>query len=457
MKMDNIKSYLFKFLIAFLIIILGSNYFVYYSNIQRRLNVILITVDSLRSDHLGCYGYKRNTSPNIDRLAKEGVLFTQAIAQSSHTPPSVGTILTATLPRTHLMLNWGDSLNPTLSTIAGILKSKNYRTIFIGPKIFQTALPGFIKDFDIFIQAQANNLEVATNKIIEFFEGAAHKQFFIWVHYMSLHYPYYPPAPYDKLFINDTLYDQRKDLPIVKPVFAHYGVGGILDSLAEEKKGITNPDYYIAQYDGALKKVDEEIGRILNSLKRHKLHKKTIIIITSDHGEMFGEHNYYFSHGGFLYEPLIKVPLIIRCYNVIPPNKIIDIPISAHLDIAPTLLDILKMHNDKKMTGKSLLGIILGKEKYHPDVISDDGELQESVRSGEWKLIYDKVHSIYYLYNLNDDPGELNNLVSLERERFEFLKQKLEKYKQTSLQSNIAKPISDEETKKKLESLGYVQ
>jgi len=223
-----------------------------------------------------------------------------------------------------------------------------------------------------------------------------------------------------------------------------------------KKKGaITNPDYYIAQYDGAIRSIDSEIGRMLDNLIKLKLDRKTMIIITSDHGELFGEHNYYFLHGWFLYEPLIRVPLIIKYDKVISRNKIIDTQVSAHLDIAPTILDILKIGKIEKMEGVSLLGIISGKKKYpYPYILSDEGHTVKSIIDNEWKLIYtERNNTGFELYNLKNDPSELNNLVYSEKNKFEFLKQKLDKYKH----ANFQKPILDEDTKATLRFLGYVQ
>ncbi len=225
--------------------------------------------------------------------------------------------------------------------------------------------------------------------------------------------------------------------------------------MSKENGGIVNPDYYIARYDGAIRAIDHEIGRLLKNLIKLKLDKKTMIIITSDHGELFGEHNYYFLHGWFLYEPLIRVPLIIKYDKIIQRNKIIETQVSAHLDIAPTILDILKIGKIKKMEGVSLLGIILGKRKYPcPYILSDEGHVVKSIIDNEWKLIYtERDNTGFELYNLKNDPTELNNLVYLEKNKFEFLKQKLDKYKH----ANFQKPILAEDAKTRLRSLGYVQ
>lgn len=464
MYLYNKKQDLLKFSIISLIVIACVIYLPHCLNRDDKPNVLLVSIDSLRSDHLSCYGYKRNTSPTIDELAKEGVLFSKAFAQSSHTATSLSTILTSTLPHTHSLLEWGYTLNPNLSTIAEVLKSKGYKTMFVGSGI--NNLHGFNKGFDIFYVSD-NNSHSISSRIIKFFEKNLNKPFFVWVHYFDAHRPYtisYPPARsyYSNLFINDELYDKEKELPVIvkagheKISGRHLYFGGIPEELYKKKRRyIVNPDYYIAQYDGAIRAIDNEIGRMLSNLIGLKLDKKTMIIITSDHGELFGEHNYYFFHGCFLYEPLIRVPLIIKYDKIIPRDKVINTQVSAHLDIAPTILDILRIDKAKKMEGVSLLGIILGKEKYPcPYIFSDVGHAVKSIINNEWKLIYTGSDNTgFELYNLKNDSAELNNLVYSEKNKIKFLKQKLDKYKH----ANFQKPVFDEDGKTRLRFLRYIQ
>jgi arylsulfatase A-like enzyme len=430
-----------------------------YQNKPRNFNVLLISIDALRPDHLSCYGYKRNTSPNIDKLANEGVLFTQAIAQSSHTPASMDAILTSNMPNQHLLINWGEFLNPKLPTITKILKSKGYKTIFAGGNDnFQKGLHGFSEYFDVFYQNPDS--EIITDQTIEFInKECKDRPFFAWVHYMDVH-DYKPSKPFDALFINDEWYDRQKELPIVKPVLDNYGFAGIPETLAKKSGYIKNPDYYIAQYDGAISAVDQEIGRLVKNLKDSHLDKKTIIIITADHGEMLGEHNYYFHHGWFLYEPLINVPLIIKFEKNIPSKNMINTQVSAHLDIAPTILDLLRISIPKPLKGVSLLGIISHKKKYpRPYIFSDEGYNVKCIRGSGWKLIYNNPYNtkLYELYNLKKDNREQNNLVSREKKIFLFLKQGLDEYKQVNNKDNKTKPLLDEQTKEGLRSLGYLQ
>lgn len=456
MNQHNKKQKLLQYLLVPLIIVTGIICFICYLNVPRKLNVLLITIDALRYDHLSCYGYKRNTAPNIDKFSREGVLFTQAIAQSSRTPTSIPTIATSTYPNQHLFLEWGNHIKSNLATIANILKSRGYRTIFVGgAENFFTGLHGLDKGFDIFY-AKDNDANTVTNKALEFILKDINRPFFLRIHYMDVHAPY-NPGRFDKLYIDDELYDRQKKLPIVKDTFYGYGYKGIPEGLAQKNGEIDNPDYYIAHYDGAIRSVDEQIGVLLARLRALNLDKNTIIIITSDHGEMLGEHGYYFHHGYFIYEPLIRIPLIMKCRGVIPQHKAIDGQVSAHIDIGPTILDILRIHKIKTMEGRSLLPIILGKKKTPLYIFSDEGYTSKCIRTEEWSLIHNNANKEYELYNLKTDPGELNNVVETEKEKFNFLRLKLDRYKQADRQTNRATPILDDNTRTRLKSLGYVQ
>jgi len=428
---------------------------------QKRLNVILITLDALRYDHLSCYGYKRNTCPNIDMIAKKGALFTQAIAQSSHTAPSVSSIMTSAMPNSHLVSGWGCVLNPKLRTLAEILKSQGFKTAFFcGNLSFKiNDIKGIERGFDSFFVTSSEE-KVITNKAVEFINQNMNRPFFIYLHYMNTHSPYISSKHFDNLFIGDNLYDKQKSLPIVTPTDDLYGFGGIPETLSRQHGGIANPDYYIAKYDQGLRTVDEEIRIILKTLEEYRLDKKTILIITSDHGEMFGENNLYFHHAVFLYEPLIRVPLIIRCDKIIPQNKVIEKQISASIDIMPTIMDILGINKTKTMEGVSLLPLILGKDSYPSScVLADEGAIEKCIRTKEWKLDYiaRDGKKEYHLYNLKNDTGELSSLPLEEKGEFKFLKDKLDSYLQAKFKKGYTSPLLTEDEKNSLRSLGYIQ
>ncbi len=340
-------------------------------------SMILITLDAVRADHLGCYGYRRNTSPNIDGLAKDGALFTQAISQDTWTVPSMTSILTSAPPFAHGVSYFADSVNPSLTALPEALKEHGYSTAFIGPFVVST-IKGFNRGFDLFntgagiiqqglptgllrrlstvnimarflLKMDNERADAITKRAISWLTARDDAPFFLWLHYFDAHGPYRPQGPYNRMFLNDGMGPSgNKDLPVLwKKVF---GLGGIPHHVAEI--GIRDFSYYVSQYDACIRGVDENIGLVLGALKKLNLYEDTIVVISADHGTYLGEHNFYFCHTGIPFEPLIRVPLIVK-YDKIPKTKKIDAQVQS-IDIAPTLLDLAAIDKPQAFTGESL-------------------------------------------------------------------------------------------------------
>ncbi len=413
-------------------------------------NVVLITIDALRPDHLGCYGYKRATSPNIDKLAQDGVLFTQAISQTSWTAASLMSLLTSTYPSTHKVDDWGLVLDQSLVTLAETLKRKNYVTAWGGGgNWIYKEIPSSGRGFDYFFDAP--EVEGLIEQILEWMVKFKNKKFFIWVHFFDFpHTPYLPPAPYNELFISA---EAGKKLPIGKGA----GGKGFIPDFAVVNH-ITDIEYYISQYDGEIAYIDEQLGRILDRLKTLNLDKNTLVIISSDHGESLGEHNYYFQHGYYLYDQLLKVPLIIKGPKI-PRGGVIDQQVQM-IDIIPTILSFLKIKTDTEVEGISLLPVILGRENKQIYAFSEvsNGLNLKSIRTDGWKLIYNLTDDEYELYDLKNDAEETVNLAGIEKKQFEYLKVILEEWmnRPRPTVTPLKEPL-DEQTKDRLRSLGYLQ
>ena len=400
--------------------------------------ILLITMDSLRPDHLGCYGYKKNTSPNIDKLAKEGVVFTQAIAQASWTLPSMVSIITSSYPSTHKVYNWDMGFSPKLLTLARILKGCGYYNFFCsGHNKTLSAILGSQGGFD---KWSSNEDLIASSKVngyaLKFLKENYQRKFFLWIHYMDTHNHFYKIG-------NDEE-----------------------SSLSRSEKAAS-----IYKYDAAITQVDRQIGVIIDELKKLNIDKNTLIIITADHGEEMCEHGICFNHGGFLWDPIIRVPLIMVWKNHFSGNnrKLNQVQ---HIDIASTICDILKIKKPISFEGQSLLPIISGSESTlrpafseHQERVGDskDGAwvyTKFSVRLDNWKLIYTLYpkEKKYDLYNLKNDPEELNILTEAEGVKLESLKEELEAWlKRKKPKINPIAKSFDEETKERLKSLGYLQ
>jgi arylsulfatase len=442
--------------------------------------VLLITIDSLRADHLGCHGYLKNTTPNIDRLAQDGILFTQAISTGTWTIPSIPSILTSLYQPHHGIFSYGDTLNNKAVSLAEVLSKKAYRTAFMGPRFF-SEIKGIERGFDYFNNKQENaKADKLTDKVIEWIKGHKKERFFLWLHYFDPHAPYRPPAPYNSMFISNVAANEK---PVVNTNPEYAGIPNY--ALLEGNHGL---DYYIAQYDGTIRFVDDQIGRLLNSLKESMIYNDTLIIITADHGELLGEHGIYFVHGGLPLDAVIKIPLIMH-YNKYSKGLIIDCQVSL-IDLAPTILEILKLEKPAVMIGNSLLYLTRNFQRCPEGISYVGNELMSAVRTPEWKLVHidykdltmfieehsknyeDESYkylsfdlkrlfsdkSEYVLLNLKQDPEELK--IFSGKERFDFLKKKLDAWSRTfpPIQKSKADiPHLDAETKEYLRSLGYVQ
>lgn len=434
---------------------------VYCKNSFSAPNVIIIVVDALRSDHLGCYGYRRNTSPNVDRLAKEGVMFKQAITAAGWTWESVPSILTGVYSPVHHIKDWNKiPLNPAIKTLPRILKQRNIHSVLFSDTLALGMLD--IKDgFDsVFIEGGSLNMA----KVADWLKGNAGSPFFMYIHFLGSHAPYGVSRGYYSNYLSDEV-RIRKEIPIVKKnelvsQNGHrefQGLGKIPYLVAQKR--ISDTGYYVAKYDGAINFTDNSIGDLLKSLKLSGLLNNTMIIITADHGESLGEHNIYFDHAN-CYEEDIRVPLIIIFPKLFSRGEVISQQVSL-VDIVPTVLDIMRIKIPSYVQGKSLMRLLKNKKNnLHPYVyISAPGYdgLQSAIRSEDWKLI--KIDNSYELYNLSSDPQEKFNLINKEEARFEEYKRILEFYhgnKYVSYAEGKVRFLTDQE-KMALKTLGYLQ
>jgi arylsulfatase A-like enzyme len=414
------------------------------------MNIILIVVDSLRSDHLAVNGYNRNTSPNIDKLTSEGILFTNSICTIPRTSPSVSSILTGLYPHSHgLRFLFTHKLNSNVTTLQEILQAHGYTTIGNDIEMNDT---GIEKGFDAFnllrwriINKIKRNIkktvdwsykvdpaETLTDIGIKYIDKLKDKKFFLYLHYIGLHWPYTPPKPYSEMFDPDYngnhIFNETSD---------EISRGDLIFNNTLSKKEI---EHAIAHYDGSIRHVDFQLGRLLAHLDSLNLTDNTLIILTADHGEGFGEHNLYFQHGEYLYDEGIRVPLILKHPKL--PKKKIEKQVQS-TDIMPTVLEILKIPLIDKIGGLSLMPMIEEDKVLRAYTFAESGKnffkqnkrsyfegikgKWRMIRTDEWKLIYipHPEKDIYELYNLKEDPGEKSNLIDKEEKTADKLKKEL--------------------------------
>jgi len=366
--------------------------------------IILISIDTLRADHLGCYGYPRDTSPVIDALAKEGILFKNSFSPSSHTIPSHGSIFTGKYPSKHtigfnqnFLVETGKLDNDIDITLAEILQSCGLSTAAFISGIVLGRNTNFNVGFDIYDDnigedPYGKRDGLNTNEsVFNWLNENSSNSFFIFIHYFDVHGPYHCKQKYQELFNHDphfkkyTLPNQYSGLNPKKHIIPEYQ---LLNVKTDQNNTIIDFEkdlgYYITQYDGCIRYVDDNIGLLLGKLRDLGIYEDTLIIITSDHGEAFGENDVYFYHGLTVTREQIYVPLIIKPHKGWTlENRYIDVPVST-LDILPTLLELCEGSlEDPEIDGISLVKIVEGKSDH-----SIQGRVIMSENERQYALLY---------------------------------------------------------------------
>jgi tetratricopeptide (TPR) repeat protein len=394
-----------------------------------RLNVLLVTLDTTRADRLGCYGYVGGKTPNLDALARGGVLFQNVYAQVPLTLPSHCSIMTGTTPLTHgIHNNGGYVLSPERTTLAEMLKARGFRTAAFVASFSVDSRFGLDQGFDLYddsfeagLPLKSANSERRADTVAALFsawlDGQDGEPFFAWVHFFDPHLPYRPPAPYDREFSS-------------------------------------NP------YDGEIAFMDEAVGAVVGKLREMNLAGRTLVVLAGDHGEAFGE-KVETGHGVFIYDQTLKVPLVLHAPGHLPDGKVVSTRVRL-TDIVPTVLDMAGLPVPADVEGESLVPLAAGKkgmdretyiETFYPRENYGWSELVGLI-SGDWKYIRAPKTE---LYNLRTDPAETRNEAGSAGDAVAGLDRKLEGLvrKSAGLAAGPDRPLAAEE-QERLRSLGYI-
>jgi arylsulfatase A-like enzyme len=400
-----------------------------HDSIRRIRHILLISIDTCRSDYLSCYGYQHQTTPNIDAVAEEGIIFENTISPVPETLPAHGSMLTGTTPLYHgIHENLGYQLGPSSVTLAEIVREHGYITGAIVGSFILDSQFGLDQGFDTYndrfeeVITSSNASERRGGEVSIFaarwLEEHKNDKFFLFLHYFDPHFRYEPPQPYASQFADNL-------------------------------------------YAGEVAYVDQCIGQVINKLKQLGLYDKTLIIITSDHGEMLGEHGEA-EHGFFIYQSAIKVPLVFKLPGRNKTQRVISTV--GLVDIVPTVCSLLNIHRPKHIEGKDISEYFSDEktsgrkrsifcESLTPTKHNANALL--GVVTDRWKYIQTTRPE---LYDLNKDLGEKNNLVNEEPQRAHLLREHLK----LILKEQSHKGVSDsefqldEQGRKRLESLGYI-
>ena len=399
-------------------------------------NVLLITLDTLRWDHLGTYGKADISTPHIDGLAARGIQFNQAIAQIPLTTPSHASILTGTYPQVHKIRDIGGfTLAEDVPTLATITQKAEFETaafvaasvlhrrygLNVGFRTYEDDMAGD-KDSDKLpgVVAEVGG-DVITDRAIEWLTSLGKpkspKPFFLWVHYYDPHFPYDPPQPFREQYADDP-------------------------------------------YSGEVAFTDQQVGRLFEFMDSLGLMERTLVVLLSDHGESLGEHG-EFTHGVFLYDSTMHIPMIIAGPDI-PQGKVVEQQVRS-IDVMPTVMDYLGLSTGDKVQGASLLPAMKeGRrvrthycymETLYPRTQMRWAELR-GMRTDDWKLI---IAPESELYDLQQDVDESNNVAGLFQPEADRLQKQIWEINGPpgSWGTIEAQPL-DEQTQEELRSLGYV-
>lgn len=389
------------------------------------MNVLMIVVDTLRADHLGCYGYPRQTSPNVDLFSRNAVVFERMIASGIPTHPSFVTTHTGQHPISHgVVAHGGDSPIPrSVPWLPTLLQKNGYTTCAVdnlGDWRF-----GFARGFEFYIDPtrkralsiNCDNREI-NSRAIPWLERYGRERFFMMVHFWDTHTPYLPPRAYRSLFYTGNPHDpQNHSLDAL----ATHPLGKAWSETWFHSLGgpITDATYLEALYDAEIRYCDEGIQKLLSTLDELDIADDTLVIFLSDHGELMYRHGIFFDHHG-LYDGNLHVPLIMRHPSFGPAR----VPhLVTHTDIAPTVLDLCGLEVPEAMDGVSLAPYLRGErsDPVHGFIVSEEctWQMKWSLRTDTHKFILAREEDFYHtpmreLYDLRADPTELCNIAEEE-------------------------------------------
>lgn len=388
---------------------------------KRKPNIVLIGVDSLRADHMSCYGYARLTTPHIDRLAQQGTLFENTFSAFIPTTSAYAAMLTGMDVFTTQMvaLRHQGPLRPEVRTLAETLREQGYQTTCVGFSGNPAA-----RGFDTYLDyagwgnwnegrsPKAENLNQVT--IPELERLARSKQpFFLFLRPMDPHAPYLPPAPFERMFYHGNECDPRNRS--MEPVMAFKPFRDFFASWMPP--GTTDKDYVIAQYDGAVAYMDAALQTILTALQTKGILDQTIVVLNGDHGETLYDHACWFDHHG-LYESTLHVPLILRYPGKLPAGRRVQ-GFNLHQDLMPTLLELAGIEAQETIfDGRSLMPMVRAEIPSHASefyITECTWMRKHGWRTPQWKLIVALEPDFHFkpaveLYNLVEDPLENHNL-----------------------------------------------
>ena len=459
---------------------------VIYTSGRQNRGIILISVDTLRADHLHAYGYGLPTSPNLDALAADGVVFERVYSSSSWTLPAHVSLLTSLFGANHGVFNADERINSSIVTLAEMLRQNNFFCGAVTGGGFVSSLYGFSRGFDTYKEGDgalnySTSAAMVANTASEWLEDKADKNFFLFLHTYQTHAPYECPAPFNSMFLDSDARFDKLDLNADLNIKEH-----IFMPLPDWKRRNA-----IGLYDGEIRYTDETLVKTLvEKLKALGRYDDCLIILTSDHGEEFYEHGAWL-HGPHLYDESVRVPLVIK----FPGSRHKGVRVGSivrSVDIMPTVLEEMGVEaKSLSLDGRSLLPLASGREKEDRTFLAETcwlflensggqaaagGEMTLphtiAMNEGRNKIILNRslgpkemnyykplpaVEDAAELYDLDRDAGEKNSLVPKQTETANRLAKMVRELYAGGPKKRPSKALLNKDLEEQLRALGYIR
>jgi arylsulfatase A-like enzyme len=461
--------------------------------------IILVWADTLRRDHLGAYGYGRTTSPSIDRLAREGTLFRDCIGQATWTKVATPALMTSLYPSSHGVRDFSDRLPGSAVTMAEVYRDAGYATLSMSSIMFTGKFTNLHRGFEevhedtsLPDRGSSKTARLYVDRLLPWLEAHRDAPFFVFLHVSDPHDPYRPAPPYDILWADPGQREEheRQNKEVRKFVSAPLLKAFGMPTRDELVKAGFDADAYVGYdrdwYDGSIRAMDAEMGRLVERLRALGLDRKTLLVFTGDHGEEFLEHGRTF-HGQSVYGELDTLPLILWGPGRVAPGVVVDRTVET-IDIMPTLLEISRLKVPVQAQGRSFVSL-LGPGSSPGDgrasgwierpAITEKASTSEpmgapppqdtestSIVAGGWKLIHNTKRPEgkpeFEMYDHANDPLDRNDVAAGHPDVVQDLAKKLESWRKMAATAKLkpdaetAKSLSKEELER-LKSLGYIQ
>jgi arylsulfatase A-like enzyme len=413
----------------------------------RSRGVLLVSIDTVRRDHVGAYGYARPTTPRFDALARAGLLFDDAVSTSSWTLPAHLSMLTGTGPGRHGGVDMRHGFNRSVPTVPALLRAAGFATRAVTSHLYVSGVYGVDDGFEHLDFRQDRKATEVADRGMDVLDRVGDRPFFVFLHLYDPHWHYDPPDWARRLF--ETAY--------AGPV-----TGNWQDFSRRDRSSVSDADlaHLLALYDGEIRYADTEVGRVLDHLARRGLDRSTLVVITSDHGEEFLDHGSW-EHQKTLYEEVVRVPLAIRGPGLEPRREPAQVSV---LDVAPTILAWAGLPMPPSVAGRSLLAPVPEREAYGETDQTADGTHKLFLRGGasRWKAILSRRGdaagtSGEEWYDLSSDPAERKSVPPAPTVADPIRRRALERWRADRGAGGAARPVClSPEQQERLRALGYV-